>query len=70
MFEYHVNWYDDCGDKEIYAEGLVAADTYVDAAEKVLRDYGEESVIDLYLQALEDTSVIELETIKRQFKLD
>ena len=70
MFEYRVNWYNDYEDKEIHAQGLVAANGYLEAVEKILHDYGEQNIIDLYLQALEDTNVIELDTIKRQFKLD
>ena len=69
MFEYRVNWYNDMDDKEEYARGLVYGPSYKDAMEKIMKDYGEDSLIDVYLQALEDTNTIELVTIKKQFNL-
>ena len=69
MFEYRVNWYNDYEDKEECSRGLVAGKTYMDAADRVVHDYGEKNIIDIYLQALEDTNTIELEAIKRQFNL-
>ena len=69
MFEYRVNWYNDCEDKKEYSRGLVAGKTYMDAADRVVHDYGEDSIIDIYLQALEDMNTIELDTIKEQFNL-
>ena len=70
MYEYRINWYNSYDDKEEYARGLVAGKTYMDAADRVIKDYGELNVIDLYLQALEETNVIELKTIKEHFKLN
>ena len=69
MFEYRVNWYNDVIDQEEYARGLVYGPSYKDAMEKVMKDYGEDSLIDVYLQALEDTDTIELVAIKEQFNL-
>ena len=69
MFEYRITWYNEVDDKEESIRGLVCGKTYGEAAEAVLYDYGENGVIDLYLQALEDTNTIELDTIKEQFKL-
>lgn len=69
MFEYRVNWYNDVIDQEEYARGLVYGPSYRDAMEKVMKDYGEDSLIDVYLQALEDTDTIELVAIKEQFNL-
>ena len=69
MFEYRVNWYNDYEDKEEYDRGLVYGPSYVDAIEKVIKDYGEDAIIDIYLQALEDTDTIELVAIKQQFNL-
>ena len=70
MYEYRINWYNDYEDKEEYACGLVAGKTYMDALDRVIKDYGESNVIDIYLQAIEDTNVIELETIKAHFQLN
>ena len=69
MFEYRVNWYNDVNDNEEYARGLVYGPSYKDAMEKVMKDYGEDSLIDVYLQALEDINTIELVAIKEQFNL-
>lgn len=69
MFEYRVNWYNEVNDKEEYARGLVYGTTYIKALKKVINDYGEENIIDVYLQALEDTDTIELVAIKKQFNL-
>ncbi len=69
MFEYRITWYNEVADKEEHIRGLACGKTYAEAAKMVLHDYGEKCVIDLYLQALEDTNTIELDTIKEQFKL-
>lgn len=69
MFEYRVNWYNDVSDKEEYARGLVYGTTYTKALKKVINDYGEDNIIDVYLQALEDINTIELVAIKEQFNL-
>ncbi len=69
MFEYRVNWYNDYEDKEEYARGLVYGPSYTDAIERVIKDYGKDAIIDIYLQALEDTDTIELVAIKEQFNL-
>ena len=69
MFEYRVTWYNACKEKEEVIRGLVASNSYRSAVNKVVDDYGEEDITDLYLMALEDTNTIELETIKKQFNL-
>lgn len=69
MFEYRINWYNDVIDQEEQARGLVYGPSYKDAIEKIMKDYGEDSLIDVYLQALEDTDTIELASIKEQFNL-
>lgn len=69
MFEYRVRWYNEFENQEVYSRGLVHGKNYKDAADKVINDYGEEYVIDLYLQALDDANTIELDTIKEQFNL-
>jgi len=70
MYEYRINWYNSYEDREEYARGLVSADTYTHAMQKVMADYGEPNIIDIYLLALEDTNVIELKTIKEHFELN
>ena len=69
MFEYRINWYNDVYDTEEYIRGLVYGPSYEDAIEKVMKDYGEDSIIDVYLQILKDTDTIELDSIKKQFNL-
>lgn len=69
MFEYRIKWYNDVIDQEEQARGLVYGPSYKDAIEKIMKDYGEDSLIDVYLQALEDTDTIELASIKEQFNL-
>ena len=69
MFEYRVHWYNEIEDKEIFSRGLVSGKSYKDATAKVINDYGEEYVIDLYLMTLEDSYTIELDAIKQQFDL-
>ena len=69
MFEYRVNSYNDINDSEESARGLVYERCYSEAIERVIKDYGEDCIIDIYLQGLEDNNTIELETIKRQFNL-
>lgn len=69
MFEYRVNWYNEVDNKEEYARGLVYGPSYQAAMKKVMKDYGKDCIIDLYLQALEDTDTIELVAIKEQFNL-
>lgn len=69
MFEYRVNWYNEAKSTEEHIRGLVYGPSYTEAMEKVIRDYGEESIIDVYLQALEDENTIELTAIKEQFNL-
>lgn len=68
MFEYRITWYNDVTTEETRISGLVSGKTYGEAAEKILRTYGESSVIDLYLRMLTDTSIIELDTLKEQLE--
>ena len=69
MFEYRVKWYNDINDSEESARGLVYGPSYSEAIERVIKDYGEDCIIDIYLQALEDEDTIELVAIKDQFNL-
>lgn len=69
MFEYRVTWYNEYDDKKEYSRGLVYGTSYSNAIERVIDDYGEDCIIDIYLYGLEDTNTIELETIKKQFNL-
>ena len=70
MFEYRVNWYNEFDGKEVYARGIVSGGSYTEAAQKVIHDYGESNIINLFLEAMEDTEVIELKTIKEHFGLN
>ena len=69
MFEYRITWYNGYEGKEELIRGLVYGNTYAEALDRVIKDYGANGIIDIYLQALEDTATIELDTIKEQFNL-
>ena len=69
MFEYRITWYNEYEDKEELIRGLAYGNTYAEALDNVIKDYGAKCIIDIYLQALEDTATIELNVIKEQFNL-
>ena len=49
FYKYKVTYYDNYKDEEIPDEGLVWAENYGDAANRVVSDYGHDNVIDVYL---------------------
>lgn len=68
FYEYKVtywNEFDECDKEE---RGLVFADSYAEAAEKLYKDYGKE-LIDMYLQEWDTTNTVSLDEIKEGFKL-
>ncbi len=49
FYKYKVTWYNSYEDKELTETGLVHADSYGNAANAVVEDYGKDDVIDIYL---------------------
>ena len=74
IFKYRVNWYDEYNDKEKAEEGLVWADSYGQAANNVIADYGKEYVIDMYLKEIvmnaDDVHCIAYDEIIHAFEHD
>lgn len=71
FFEYHVKWYD-INDKLIETKGLVIGKNYSSAIAHVVFDYGEENIINIFLQeiCLDSQYTIESEDIKDQFNFN
>ena len=53
-YKYKINYYESYNDEEVLSEGLVWGKDYGEAANTVVNDYGESSVIDVYLQEIYD----------------
>lgn len=49
FYKYKVTWYDSYYDKEVVEEGLTYANSYGNAANAVVEDYGKDNVVDIYL---------------------
>jgi hypothetical protein len=49
FYKYKVTWYNSYEDKELTETGLVHANSYGNAANAVVEDYGKNDVIDIYL---------------------
>ena len=49
FYKYKVTWYDSYYDEEVVEEGLTYANSYGNAANAVVEDYGKDNVIDIYL---------------------
>jgi len=52
FYKYKVGWYDSYRDKEIYSEGIVYANDYGAAANRVIYSYGKDTVFNLYLKEI------------------
>ena len=52
FYKYKITFYDDYADKEVEDVGLVWADTYGDAANRVVSDYGNDNTIDINLHEI------------------
>ena len=69
FYNYRVNYFDSYEDKEVLSEGLVYGHSYTDAIDKVLQDYGTDSLIDIYLHEIYvDGACITKEEIADAFK--
>ena len=68
-FKYNVTYFNTAKDDETSAEGLIYASNYSEAARKVVEDYGDEEVCDLYLRDLcIESECIDKEEIDWAFK--
>lgn len=68
FYKYKVSYWDIHNTEETNDEGLVYAKSYSKAATKVLDDYGENCVIDIYLMELESMKCINKEDIDLSFE--
>ena len=67
-YKYKVTYWNCADTKEAYDEGLVHAKSYGKAATKVLNEYGENCVIDIYLMEIDTMDCINKEDIDFSFK--
>lgn len=68
FYKYKVSYWDVQNTEETSDEGLVYAKSYGKAATKVLNDYGENYVIDIYLMELDNLECISKEDIDLSFE--
>ena len=68
FYKYKVSYWDVQNTEEASDEGLVHAKSYGKAAMKVLDDYGENCVIDIYLMELDSMKCINKEDIDLSFE--
>ena len=62
FYQYCVEYWSDVEEKELRAEGLLRASTYIDAIKQLGKYYGEKEITDiLRLRALDAESVLEKE---------
>ena len=52
FYKYKVGWYDSYTDKDTYDEGVVFAREWSQAADHVVKSYGDDNVFDLYLKEI------------------
>jgi hypothetical protein len=69
FFEYTVNYLPPDGPDIVKERGLTYAPNYVEATDKLMKCFGEENIVDIYLQAWDTYNCIALEEIKEGFKL-
>ena len=68
FYKYKVTYWDSYSFEEMTDEGLVHAKNYGKAAMKVLDDYGEDSVIDMYLMELIEIKCLNKDDIDSSFR--
>lgn len=56
MFQYHVKWYYDGEMRENH--GLVGAECYAEATQRITKRYGEDEVAELRLESMNDDDYI------------
>jgi hypothetical protein len=68
FYKYKVTYWDSHNSEEAFDEGLVYAKNYGKAAMKVVDDYGENCVVDIYLMELEEMNCINKDDIDFSFR--
>lgn len=69
FFEYIVNYLPPDGEDVIKEHGLTYASKYTEATNKLMWYFGEENIVDIYLQAWDSYNCVAIEDIKEGFKL-
>ena len=69
FFEYKVNFLPSDSTEIAEERGLVSASNYVEAINKLMEYFGEENIIDIYLQAWDTCDCLSLDEIKEGFEL-
>ena len=54
MFRYEINYWDEYDNKQESNKGIISAENYGIAANKIVDYYGEENIIDIKLYPLEE----------------
>lgn len=74
FYKYKVGWYNSYDNKDEYSEGMVYADNFGSAADRVTNAYGKDNVFDIYLKEPviegEDDYCLSKEDIDNIFKED
>ena len=52
FYKYKVGWYNSHDDKEEYSEGIVCANSFGSAADRVTYSYGRDNIFDIYLKEI------------------
>ena len=68
FYKYKVTYWDGYNFEEKIDEGLVHAKNYGKAAMKILNDYGEDSVVDMYLMELIEINCLNKDDIDFSFR--
>ena len=68
FYEYNVTYWNDYEEKDMKERGLVWANSYSEAADKVYQDF-KKDLIDMYLQEWDSYNSISLDEIKIGFHL-
>jgi hypothetical protein len=69
FYKFKLSYYDEYRNDEFPDEGLVYGESYGDAANKVVEDYGKNNVVEMYLQeiTIEDNKTITKDEIDSAF---
>ena len=73
FYKYKVTWYDSYNDEEVVEEGLTYADSYGNAANTIVENYGKDNVIDIYLYEVfndSDSACISADELKSIFQTE
>jgi hypothetical protein len=74
FYKYKVGWYDSYQDKEEYSEGIVCANDYGTAANRVIYSYGKDTVFNLFLEEIivndDEDYCLSKEDLESTFKED